>query len=255
MADSTTKKSYRIYHQKKLKKSRSKTTKFSSHSSNISRPPLKQTLFSKEYINNKYNLLRIIVLSINLILLLVCILYGVGSVLILSLDDIWCKYYTWGEVSQQNRQLNNSTGVGGCYQANNVQRDLDKLLATEVTETGLKAEDDINFGNVIKSMIFFSMALILIILFFTYLFVCLVDCKKTVTDEWGRKRQKSSVTHHSKNTCCIGNDTWWSSKLPKFLWRMFVKLVNLIKENTLIDSPVAIISLQMKEAIEIVLQS
>lgn len=258
MAESTKRKSYNKYRHKKHKKARPHNSTRQSSWSSI--PPLSQTLFSKEYITNKYNLLRIFVLQVTIILLFVCILYGVGSVLTLTLDDIWCKNYNWQDAYEHNYEQNSAEGVGGCYRSTLVISDIDKLLATEVSETGLKATDDINFWNIVKSMLFFSVAAILTILLFKYLFLCFSDCHKTVKNEWGRKRQRSAIapkllSGDRKNRCCIGRDASWSSKLPTFVWRIFVKIFDLMKQNTLTDSPVSIITLQMKESFEILLQS
>ena len=74
-----------------------------------------ETLLSKEYLTNRFNLLRLVVLIVAMLLLFTCILYGVGSILILSLNDFWCNSYTWDEISNYNRLNNNAMGVGACF--------------------------------------------------------------------------------------------------------------------------------------------
>ena len=144
-----------------------------------------QTLLSKEYLCNKFNLLRLVVLIVTMLLLFTCILYGVGSILVLSLDDFWCDSYTWDEISNHNRLNGEATGVGGCYvsQANLPLNDA-KLFATDVNENALVVKTNIYPWAVIKLLVFFLIACVLLFLFVKYCLRCLTDCKTTLKGDW-----------------------------------------------------------------------
>ena len=121
---------------------------------------------------------------ITLILSFVCILYGVGSVETLSLEDFWCQKHTWDEVASHNRGLNNTYGVGECYRSSRVYFDTEKLYETDVNKNALIVASDTRPGSIIKSILFFIVVLVLLFLFLKYLFICCNDCNKTIKDEW-----------------------------------------------------------------------
>lgn len=146
--------------------------------------PITQTLLSKAYLINRFNLLRVIILIVAAILLIVCILYGLGSILTLSLKDFWCPEYSWDEISSYNRLNNESTGIGGCYVSPRLTLDFEKLTQTDVNKNALKVTTNVHSWGIIKLLVFFSIALTLLYLLLKYCLVSLIDCKKTYNGDW-----------------------------------------------------------------------
>ena len=145
-----------------------------------------QAILSKEYLCNKFNLLRLVVLIVTMLLLFTCILYGVGSILVLSLDDFWCDdSFTWDEISNHNRLVGEATGVGNCYVSQTCSPlDHGKVFATDVNENALVVKTNIYPWAVIKLLLFFMIASVLLFLLIKYCLLSVTDCKKTLNGDW-----------------------------------------------------------------------
>ena len=69
------------------------------------------------------------------------------------------------------------------------------------------------------------------------------------------ERRRSTLGSPEKNKCLCGSDDWWKNKLPRRIWRYYCVLFKFYLQSVKIDSPVAVMSLQIKEIIEIILQT
>lgn len=143
-----------------------------------------ETICTPEYLGNKFNLLRVVVLIITIILLGTSILYSVGSVLTLELSDIWCPEYTWEEIVEHNRENNNPLGEGDCYVTGRLHFNDEKLFATDLSENGLTVASNVYFWSLVKCTMFLVLSIILIYVFLTHSCLCLIDFKKTWANEW-----------------------------------------------------------------------
>ena len=178
---------YKKYrHNKKKQRQMAKPSKLKSYSIDHGREMHNwKLLVSKEYLSNKYNLLRLAILIVALILLFICILYGVGSVITLKLDDFWCSNpYSWNEIAQYNRENNNSRGVGGCYTADALEFDPNKVFATGSNESALVPKPVITVSAVFKSVTYAMICIVIVWILIKYILICLQDCRKTVNNEW-----------------------------------------------------------------------
>ena len=177
-------KEYRQNKHKKRKRPRDSKLKSSSIDDRYESQSLKW-LLSKEYLLNKYNLLRIVVLIVALVLLFLCILYGVGSIITLELDDFWCSnHYSWNEVAEYNRANNESLGVGGCYVADKLQFDEDKVFGTGSSPSALVPIVDITVSGIFKLIMYTGICIAIVWVLMKYILACLIDCRKTVNSEW-----------------------------------------------------------------------
>ena len=140
-------------------------------------------LFTAEYCANRFNWLRLIVLVISFILLFICILYCVGSVLTLELDDFWCDDYSWRQIINYNKLNNQSQGVGGCYISQKLSVDDTKLFATGNEENALVVTPNFNVPCIIKSVLYGAIALGLLLVIIKYIWICFKDCQHVVNDE------------------------------------------------------------------------
>ena len=72
-----------------------------------------------------------------------------------------------------------------------------------------------------------------------------------------RRRSLIIMKSETVDHCCIETDEYWKQKFgPCFcIWRLYVRLFDLCKKSSLIDSPPAILIIQSKEALEIALQT
>lgn len=199
--------SYKQYRQKKKKKrqgsrkSKLKSRIMSLKDNKTHKSCNLMTLFTKEYLLNKYNLLRFIVLIVSLILLFVCILYGVGSVISLELEDIWCsKQYTWEEIAQHNRKNNNSLGVGDCYMSGKLRVDDAKLFSTDSTQTAYLPTPVITATAVAKSILYTATSIVLVWILVKYTLACIIDCRKAANNEWYVRVRILPMCEH--NLCC-----------------------------------------------------
>ena len=178
--------SYKQYRQKKKKRielqrkrSKSNTVPHEHESCEL------RLLFTKEYLLNKFNLLRFAVLIVTFLLLFVCILYGVGSVISLELDDFWCSnQYSWNEIAQYNRENNYSLGVGGCYVAQRRQFDENKVFATDSSESALVPTQVTTVSAIFKMITYTIISIVIVYILIKHISACVVDCRKTVTNEW-----------------------------------------------------------------------
>ena len=185
MASKPKKQSYSDYHAKKTKhKCRNLKKHSASNKSKHKIPPITETLCSKEYFSNKYNSLRFLVLLITLILLFISLLYGIGSIHTLTLQDFFCDDYQWSQVVEYNRLQNSSNGVGGCYTSTRVEVNDNVLFETDINENALIVTIDIDTWSIFRALCFFIVTIILTFLFVKYCFISIIDCKKTINDEW-----------------------------------------------------------------------
>ena len=145
---------------------------------------VKETLCTREYLLNKYNILRILILIITLILVFVCLLYAIGSILTLELKVFWCDEYSWNSVTQHNKIENSSTGVGGCYTSKGIFIDEGIIYATDKSNTGLAISVIDTPISIFECILFFTIVMLLIFVFIKHLIKCCIDCNKTLTNEW-----------------------------------------------------------------------
>ena len=178
--------SYKEYHKKKQKRRQQSQRSLKSRNNSKDQDNLFSNvdqLFTAEYCTNRFNWLRLITLLITFILLFVCILYCVGSLLTLELDDFWCDKYSWNEIHNYNKEKNESMGAGGCYVAGRIAFDETKLFATNSEENALVVAPNINFACIIKSLVFGIISFALLSIIIKYILVCFVDCKYILKDE------------------------------------------------------------------------
>ena len=152
-------------------------------------------LCSHEYCANKYNLLRIFALFITFLLVMASFLYCIGSIYELSLLNVWCnddEQYTWDEIIEHSREENEEHGVGGCWQSKR-QETNDRILFT-TKNGGFDSVLSVNAWNIFKLILFGLVFISLLALFIGYTYSTILDCKKTVKDEW-------YVTYH--DTYCV----------------------------------------------------
>ena len=70
------------------------------------------------------------------------------------------------------------------------------------------------------------------------------------------KRKRSTFKmSNSSNHCCIKTDGYWKERLPSFLWKIYLSFYEIYNRSSLFDSPPSIIFMQLKEMIEIGLQT
>ena len=124
-------------------------------------------------------------LIITAMLSFIAIVYSVGSVFILVLDDFWCPQYTWEEVTSYHRSINASHGTpGSCYFSKEVYLNKMKLFATDLNENALDIRVVPNVDHIGKAIAFGIVALALLIILIKYTCVCFIDCKKSINNEW-----------------------------------------------------------------------
>ena len=124
-------------------------------------------------------------LIITAMLLFIAIMYSVGSVFILVLDDFWCPQYTWEEVTSYHRSINVTRGTpASCYVSTQVYLNKMKLFATDLNDNALDIRVVLNFDHIGKATAFGIVALVLLIVLIKYTCVCFIDCKKSVNNEW-----------------------------------------------------------------------
>ena len=293
---------YSDYHRNKLKRKRKNSRRVSTSNN----PTIISfgLLCTKQYLNNKFNILRLIVLIITSVLLFVCILYGFGSVLTLELEEFWCEEYTWDEIVQHNQANNQSHGVPGCYRQRVLDFQFDTVFSTDVNDNGLSVAKHVYFLSVIKSILFFTISLILLCLLIFHTLACITDCKTTVLGHWyvlvsffnficrmrrthvffvfhipyffflyflyfvffkfdcvrnrldtRRRKRADIVSSRSSDHCCVGDDIFWEERLPLKLWNLYISIVNLMQKMSLLDSPASILMIQIKETVEVCVQS
>ena len=186
-SQSSSYKQYRQNKKKRLKGSRRRQTKLKSQitgpthndkSCNLLR------LLTKEYLLNKYNLLRFVVLIVALILLFVCILYGIGSVITLELQDFWCTKYTWDEVTQYNRANNHSLGVNNCHVSDKLRVDEEKVFGTGAGKSAFVPIVVMTTPGIFKLLLYAAICIVLVWVLIRYSLGCLIDCRKAATNEW-----------------------------------------------------------------------
>lgn len=202
------------------------------------------------YLSNQHNLLRFFVLIVTIILLFICVLYGIGSLLTLTLEDFWCSPYTWDEIADYNRIHNHSYGIGSCYATNRVTVNNTKLFATDINDSGLIVSKDINRKSIAKSSSFLIISLMLTYLIVKYTAICCIDCKRTCTNDWTQTRRKSTIVE--SDNCFIET---CKNQIPNCCFDAQERWQNFYKKNFRTDSPLAIVRTQIKQIVEIVLQS
>ena len=185
-SSSSSYKQYRRNKQKKLKvKSKSKSQIIDDRDDNRHKSCNVMRLLTKEYLLNKYNLLRFVVLIVALVLVFVCMLYGVGSVTTLELEDLWCpEQYTWDEVTQHNRENNRPLGTDDCYVAGKLRADVDELFGADSSQTAFVPAPLITAPAIFKLILYTGTWMVLVWILVKYTLSCLVDCRKAVNDEW-----------------------------------------------------------------------
>lgn len=142
-------------------------------------------LCSNECCSNKYHLLRIFSLFIALLLVIGSFLYSFAAIYDLSLSNILCndgELRNWEEVVSHNAAVSNAIGEGGCWLTEPLPDDL-KLFGTI---NGGFEEATISPApfNIIKMLLYTIVFLCLLFLLVGYTYQTVIDCKKTINDEW-----------------------------------------------------------------------
>ena len=77
----------------------------------------------------------------------------------------------------------------------------EKLYATDVNNSALRAVILLNADSIIKCLVFTTLAILLLYLLAKYSNVCVNDCKKTIDNEW-------YVIYINICTCVTSNSGW-----------------------------------------------
>lgn len=243
-------------YQKRLKQKRKQ--KRHKRSRNKASASLSDTLLSKEYCLNRYNLLRGFSLIVCLTLFFISLLYCSSSLYKLELADFWCQEYSYDEILQHNRALNSSKGLGNCYRDENkgLYADHSKLFSKNDKSDAFvaKIESNVSGSHIIKLLLFSIPVCGFLSLFFYYLLICFIDCNKTIKNEWSDKRRRSTFLPNKEIYCCCYNDSFFSYYFPQS-FDNYVKCYRWIQKKFGVDKPVSVFLLLVKEMVEIFLQS
>ena len=166
----------------KIRKRREKKRK-SKKSKSLEWKDLKY-IFVKEHFWNKYNCLRVVALLLTLIFLIICLLYGVGSIYILELENFWCPKYSLEEIIENSKSKGLSKGEGGCYVSKLRGADEKKLFAKGDNLNAFQATQFVNFWALTQFILFFFLYFALFITFVSYLFHYCKDCQHFARKEW-----------------------------------------------------------------------
>ena len=125
-----------------------------------------------------------------------------------------------------------------------------KLFATDINDSALIVTRHITIDSIIQSSIFFIIAIILTYLICKYTLISCIDCKRTFNNEWQEARRKSTID---------GTESWLLVKCRNIIadccFQCWKRWKQFYKNNLKSDSPLAVIRTQIKQIIEIVLQS
>ena len=144
-------------------------------------------LCSNDCCSNKYHLLRIFSLFIALLLVIVSFLYSFAAIYDLTLSQIWCNngnQRSWDEVVLHNAGVPNSHGEGGCWRSSTLPFTDDIKLFATINGGFEAATISPEPFNIIKMLLYTSVFLCLSCLLIGYSYQTVVDCKKTLNDEW-----------------------------------------------------------------------
>ena len=225
-----------------------------------SSPSLSQTVFTKEYCLNQYNILRGFSLVVCLILFFISLLYCCSSLYQLELAAFWCDEYNYDEILQHNRAINSDKGIGGCYRdkRKGLYFDHGKLFSKNDESDAFMAKMNGNVSalNVLELLLFSIPVCGFAILFSYYLFICFIDCRKTLHNKWSNRHNRTQFSPDQQIYCwCHSNiDTFCAHYFPH-LFNNFVKYYHWRKKKFGYDKPGAILSLLVKQLAEIFLQS
>ena len=212
----------------------------------------------EKYLLNRWNILRLFMLIVTGLLLLIAIMYSFGSVLILQLDDFWCARYTWDEITSYHRSINATTGTArSCYISTQIYLNKEKLFATDLNDNALSIKITIDFDHVGKAIAFGILGLVLLIILIKYTVVCLIDCKKSMNNEWNATRvnheQNESFDANKLRKSITSGLFHLENKRPK-LWIFLMKLQSWRDEIRRVDAPPQVLLCLIREGMEIAIQ-
>ena len=142
------------------------------------------TSWSCTFCKNGNNILRLIILLINLLFICICLLYAFGQISKLELDDYFCEPKTLEEIRQHSIDNNLNEGTTeGCWTTANDKVDEEKLFNAG-SYLAYHSKLNLNAGNIVKCVLFLIMALVLIIIFIMYFVKTLKDCHTFWKGNW-----------------------------------------------------------------------
>eukprot|EP01083_Nonionella_stella_P009433 27193_1 len=179
---------------------------------------LRNICLNSDFWSNKYNIFRMIMLCVIVIFIIVCVLYAIGQLSRLELDDYMCdnEHMDIDSIHAYNKENGNVKGeLLSCYTTEKGIINEAKLY--EHKDIVYKAVFDVNVVNVAKMLSFIAIGVFLFIL------VLVVHCVKLWNDlrrfyfsawlyiYWRQKRSKTSKSIYERcwSGCvyCITNNS------------------------------------------------
>lgn len=117
-----------------------------------------------------YFLLRIFCIISSYLYAILGINYGISQLYILETLNIFCPKYTYDEIIEHNRNMNSTTGIGGCWVVADIALDSDKLFKDSFAAT-------LKFSHVdlFLCILFMLFAIILIVIATYHSYNTIVD--------------------------------------------------------------------------------
>eukprot|EP01084_Bolivina_argentea_P236900 398272_1 len=132
---------------------------------------------STRYCNsNNYNILRILMFLMTMLTFCVTLLYAIGQLLTLKLDDYFCSPKTLDEIHKHSIENNLNEGEPrSCWTTNHYESDQEKTFNAGYM-TAYVAELDLSSANIFYCIMFLLISLYLLILFMYFIIAFINDC-------------------------------------------------------------------------------
>lgn len=137
---------------------------------------------SRDFFDNIFLIERFLLFFLCVVLIILCIFYGIGQITSLELENYFCDNKDLSEIYQHSRDFNLTRGTtDGCWHSKGIIVN-DKLLfsssaqSTAADAYTLRYARSNSYTNIFKSIVFFIMAIWLLYCLVLYAFLFCKDC-------------------------------------------------------------------------------
>eukprot|EP01083_Nonionella_stella_P078291 214153_1 len=149
---------------------------------------------------NRYILIRLLLALLTLLMLLLCLVYAIGQVTTLTIQDFICTNKPIAQIRHHSQEFNLPHGTtSGCWTSKGVKANQDLLFQNRAYQSTLSIE---SLQHIVMFSLFVCAALCLLFCLIWQIVLFIQDIIRFQTQKWLIMKDRNPEDHTTRSCCC-----------------------------------------------------